>query len=116
MADILAAYNINFGKRLKLYAVYVDNGLGSLIEEEKQKIKEFLKERKIEFTVMEDNSTKEIIEHRTKPMSPCFICTRESRQRLLTEAQKIGARKIALGHNLDDFIETLLLNIFGTGK
>ena len=43
--------------------------------------------------------------------SPCFLCSWNRRKALFELAQHEGCNKIALGHNMDDFIETLLMNI-----
>lgn len=43
--------------------------------------------------------------------SPCFLCSWNRRKALFEHAQKEGCNKIALGHNMDDFIETLLMNM-----
>lgn len=43
--------------------------------------------------------------------SPCFLCSWNRRKALFTIAQEQGCNKIALGHNIDDFIETMLMNI-----
>jgi tRNA 2-thiocytidine biosynthesis protein TtcA len=53
--------------------------------------------------ILEDNAT------------PCSLCARLRRGVLYRIAKEVGATKIALGHHADDFIETLLLNLFFAG-
>ncbi len=47
--------------------------------------------------------------------TPCSLCARLRRGALYRLAKHVGATKIALGHHADDFIETLLLNVFFQG-
>lgn len=43
--------------------------------------------------------------------SPCFLCSWNRRKALFTVAKEQGCNKIALGHHMDDIIETLLMNM-----
>ena len=44
--------------------------------------------------------------------SPCYLCARMRRGNLYAEAKKLGCNKIALGHHMDDVIETTLIGMF----
>ena len=46
----------------------------------------------------------------------CYICSRNRKRILFDEAGRQGARKVALGHHLDDVVETTLLNLFFRGE
>lgn len=62
---------------------------------------------------IEETRNAEIIrEHKRPGSSYCAFCARLRRGVLYSLAQRLQCNKVALGHHLDDFIETLLLNQF----
>jgi tRNA 2-thiocytidine biosynthesis protein TtcA len=66
---------------------------------------------------IEHTSIGEIIEDKLdERATPCSLCARLRRGVLYRIAGEVGATKIALGHHADDFIETLLLNLFFAGS
>jgi tRNA 2-thiocytidine biosynthesis protein TtcA len=48
--------------------------------------------------------------------NPCFLCARLRRKRLFEIAHELDCRKVALGHNKDDIIETFFMNICFAGE
>jgi len=57
-----------------------------------------------------------VIDDKLDPeQTPCSLCARLRRGVLYRWATRVGATKIALGHHLDHFVETLLLNLFFAG-
>ena len=61
----------------------------------------------LELTVF-DSPIFEAVE--TAPKSPCHVCAAMRRGYLYKEARKLGCNKIALGHHLDDAVETILMS------
>ena len=48
--------------------------------------------------------------------NPCFLCARLRRKRLFEIAAELDCNKLALGHNKDDVIETLFINMCFAGE
>jgi tRNA 2-thiocytidine biosynthesis protein TtcA len=48
--------------------------------------------------------------------NPCFLCALRRRKRLFEIADELGCNKVALGHNKDDIIETVFINMFYAGE
>ncbi len=68
----------------------------------------------VEFHVKEVSMASEEVHRKEK--STCFLCSWNRRKALFETAQALGCNKIALGHHRDDFLETLLLNMFFQGS
>ncbi len=68
------------------------------------------------FLLYESHINQIIHDKKTPGTSFCSFCARLRRGVLYTLAKKLGVSKIAIGHNADDFIETLLLNQFFNGQ
>lgn len=97
----------------KLKAVNIDQGYSGFRAD---LIVDFLEFHNYEY-FMEDYNIAKIVEEKSSPGSiPCSLCSRLRRGSLYGLAEKLGCNKIALGHHLDDFIETLLLNQFFVGR
>jgi tRNA 2-thiocytidine biosynthesis protein TtcA len=56
-----------------------------------------------------------IREKRREGSSICGFCARLRRGALYTKAQELGFNKIALGHHLDDAVETFFMGLFYNG-
>lgn len=48
--------------------------------------------------------------------SPCSLCANLRRGLLNATAKRLGCNKLALGHNLDDVVETALMNLLRNGR
>lgn len=97
----------------ELIAVNVDSGFPGY---QKEVIEAHLREQGFDYRMEPTDCYRIIREHRRPGTSYCSFCARLRRGVLYAVADELGCNKIALGHHLDDFIETLLLNQFYAGK
>lgn len=68
-------------------------------------------------TLIRDGQISEILGLISDPeKSPCALCSRLRRGRLYGLAEEMGATSIALGHHMDDIVETFFLRCFYTGQ
>jgi tRNA 2-thiocytidine biosynthesis protein TtcA len=95
-----------------LVAVNIDSGYEGY---EHQKLTDTCAARGWELHVEHTNIGETIEEILDVDKTPCSLCARLRRGALYRLAAQVGATKIALGHHADDFIETLLLNVFFQG-
>ena len=96
----------------ELVAIYIDPGFENGFS---QGLEAFCKSLGIKLRV--DYTDHGILGHSPQNReNPCFLCSRLRRKRLFELAAELGCKKLALGHNKDDIIETLFLNIFYAGE
>lgn len=65
--------------------------------------------------IIEHSDIKQIVFDIREEKRPCSLCANIRRGILNSVAIREGCNKIALGHNEDDALETLLMNLFLTG-
>jgi len=97
----------------ELVAITIDSGYPGFRSDV---IVKHLEECGIKYHLEKSNHFDIIKEKRRPDSSYCSICARLKRGSLYTLAKQFGCNKLALGHHLDDFIETLLLNQFFVGS
>jgi len=77
---------------------------------------EYLDELDVEYHIVEEDTFSIVKDLTPDGKTYCPICSRLRRGILYNRASALGATKIALGHHLDDAVETLFLNMFFGGK
>ena len=73
---------------------------------------EYLSEQDLEFHIIEEDTYSIVKDKIPEGKTTCSLCSRLRRGVLYRTAKELGATKIALGHHLDDMVETLFLNMF----
>lgn len=78
-------------------------------------IKEFCDKIDVEFHLV-PSQIKQIVFDIRKEENPCSLCANLRRGILNSTAKSLGCNKVALGHHLDDVVETFFLSLFFEGR
>lgn len=78
-------------------------------------LKQFCDELGVEFYI-EKTDISDVVFVERKEKNPCSLCAKMRRGALNEVAKKLGCNKIALGHHLQDVIETFFLSLLYEGR
>ncbi len=109
-------YILNVLKReipvnFEIYPIFLNLGFDVDISP----LKNFCESLDLKLNIRETQIAKIIFDIR-KEKNPCALCANMRRGALNDAALDLGCKKVALGHHLDDIIETYFLNLIYTGK
>jgi tRNA 2-thiocytidine biosynthesis protein TtcA len=95
--------------KYKLVAVHIDLGYPRSIA--RQLVRTF-KKLKVDYHI----TTVDTLQKTRRKDINCFWCSWNRRKALFETADRLGCRKVALGHHLDDIVETILMNLCFNGE
>ncbi len=96
-----------------ILAVHIDTGAPGM---KSGLVESYLKQHGYEYRIERTDILQIALENNRNKKLLCALCSRLRRGLLYSLASKLGCNKIALGHTMDDLIETLLMNIFFNGQ
>jgi tRNA 2-thiocytidine biosynthesis protein TtcA len=99
--------------RFDLLAVHLDQGQPGY---DGRPLREWLAREGHPHEILREDTYSVVIDKVTEGKTYCSLCSRLRRGILYTAAERLGCNKIALGHHRDDALETLMLNLFFSGK
>ena len=113
MLEVLQSLQRNAPIDFSIFAVNVDQKQPGFPPDV---LPSYAADRRVEFHAIEEDTYSIVKEKTPEGKTYCPICSRLRRGILYSAAKRFGATKIALGHHLDDVVETLFLNMFHGGR
>ena len=101
-----------YDKKFEIVAISIDLSNGQMDFSE---VENYCKELSIPFYMKKTNIFEVIFDIR-KEKNPCSLCANLRRGVLNSYARELGCNKVALGHHLDDLIETFIISLFFEGR
>ena len=113
LLDMLLSLRRNAPVRFRLVAVNLDQKQPGFPEDV---LPAYLEKLGVDYHILEEDTYSVVRSLTPDGRTTCPVCSRLRRGILYSFARKIGASRIALGHHLDDVVETLFLNLFHGGR
>lgn len=110
----LAQLRAYYPKHFDLIALTIDLCFNQ-VETDFSSIDKLCNKLKVEYIIKRSNLG-ELIFNIRKESNPCSLCSRIRKGIINNIAKAYGCNKIALGHNMDDAIETFFMNILNCGN
>lgn len=110
----LAKMRAFYPKKFTLCAVTVDLGFDGGVESVAV-LDEWCRSLDTELYVVRTDIAAIVFRER-REKNPCSLCAKMRRGALINEAIRVGANKIALGHQLEDAAETMMMSLIHEGR
>lgn len=110
----LAHLRAYLGIPFEVVAVTLDPRFGG-VETDYSPLAELFAEQNIRYEIRRTDIGRIVFDFR-KESNPCALCAKFRRGILHNTAKELGCNKVALGHHLDDAIETFYMNLWREGR
>lgn len=101
-----------YPKKYEVIAITIDLFNG---DSDCSKLEQYCKDLNVEFHKINSQIYNIVFETR-KETNPCSLCAKFRRGMLNNSAKQLGCNKVALGHHMDDLIQTFFLSMFYEGR
>lgn len=112
LVDLMVAYRRQCKERFEMEVVFLDHGFPGFPE---TLLPRHMAQVDLPFSIIRQEIWKTLQEKCPDGKKMCSLCARLRRGALYAHAAENGFTHLALGHHMDDMVETLLLNLFYGG-